>query len=249
MHEELALLSARFDDNLLDATNAWALYVNDANELTGVPESVLAEARAAAEADGKPGWKLTLRMPCYLPVMSYADNRALRATMHRAYRDARVRPGRQRKRGTTARSSGASSMLRREAAQLLGYPNFAALSLVPKMAKSVDEVLVVPARSRAPREALCRARLRRAQGVRGRRARPRTISQPWDRAYASEKLKARRYAFSEQEVRRYFPGRQGAGGLVPRGGDALRHLDPRERGADVASRTCASSTSSTRRAR
>ena len=70
VHAELALLSARFDDNLLDATNAWALHVTDADELAGVPESVLAEARAAAEADGKPGWKLTLRMPCYLPVLS-----------------------------------------------------------------------------------------------------------------------------------------------------------------------------------
>ena len=66
-----------------------------ANELAGVPDDVVAEARAAAEADGKPGWKLTLRMPCYLPVMQYADNRALRATLHRAYRDARVRSRRQ----------------------------------------------------------------------------------------------------------------------------------------------------------
>ena len=85
LHEELAVLSARFDDNLLDATNAWALYVTDPDELSGVPDSVKAEARAAAAAEGKPGFKLTLRMPCYLPVMSHADNRALRATMHRAF--------------------------------------------------------------------------------------------------------------------------------------------------------------------
>ena len=71
---------------MLDATNAWALYVDDEAELAGIPADVLAEARAQAEADGKPGWKLTLRMPCYLPVMQYADNRALRAALHRALR-------------------------------------------------------------------------------------------------------------------------------------------------------------------
>ena len=118
--EELAELSARFDDNVLDATNDWALYVADRNELAGVPDTVLAEARAAAEADGNAGWKLTLHMPCYLPVLSYADNRALRATLHRAY-------------ATRASDLGASPAwdngpvirrlleLRHEAALLLGY--------------------------------------------------------------------------------------------------------------------------------
>ena len=84
VEEELAELAARFDDNLLDATNGWECYVADETELAGVPDDVLAEAGAAAKADGKPSWKLTLRMPCYLPVMSYADNRALRAKLHRA---------------------------------------------------------------------------------------------------------------------------------------------------------------------
>ena len=140
VEEELAELSARFDDNLLDATNDWALYVDSVGTLAGVPQDVLAEARAAAKADGKPGWKLTLRMPCYLPVMSYAEDRALRATVHRAN-------------ATRASEVGASKQwdntsvirrildLRREAALLLGYANYAEVSLVPKMARSVDEVL------------------------------------------------------------------------------------------------------------
>ena len=141
VEEELAELAAHFDDNLLDATNAWALYITERSELAGIPERVVDEARAAAEADGKPGWKLTLHMPCYLPAVSYADSRALRATLHRAYT-------------TRASDLGDSPawdnspairrllLLRRAAAQLLGYPNFASLSLVPKMANSVDEVLV-----------------------------------------------------------------------------------------------------------
>ncbi|MET0682529.1 MAG: M3 family metallopeptidase [Casimicrobiaceae bacterium] len=203
VEEELAELAAQFDDNLLDATNAWALYVTDRNELTGIPDSVVDEARAAAEADGKAGWKLTLHMPCYLPVVSYADNRALRATLHRAY-------------ATRASDLGASPawdngpairrllLLRREAAQLLGYPNFAALSLVPKMAKSVDDVLLFL------RDLARRAKpyaLRDYAELKAFAAAELGIAdlQPWDRAYASEKLKSRKFAFSEQQVRRYFP--------------------------------------------
>jgi oligopeptidase A len=203
IHAELALLSAKFDDNLLDATNAWALYVTDANELAGVPESVVTEARAAAEAEGKPGWKLTLRMPCYLPVLTHADSRTLRATMHRAF-------------ATRASDLGAKEawdntpvirrilVLRREAAQMLGYPNFAALSLVPKMAKSVDEVLAflrdLARRAKPFAERDYAELLAFAASELGLDA-----LEPWDRAYASEKLKTKRYAFSEQELRQYFP--------------------------------------------
>jgi oligopeptidase A len=200
---ELAELSAQFDDNLLDATNAWALYVDNAAELAGVPNDVLTEARAAAAADGKPGWKLTLRMPCYQPVMSYAENRALRAALHRAN-------------ATRASDMGASPQwdntavirrileLRLEAAQLLGYANYAEVSLVPKMAKSVDEVLE-----------FLRDLARRAKPFAERDYAELTVFArdelglpdlaPWDIPFASEKLKAKRFAFSEQEVRQYFP--------------------------------------------
>ena len=142
-------------------------------------------------------------MPCYLPVMSYADNRALRATLHRAY-------------ATRASDLGASPAwdnapviprileLRHEAARLLGYANFAEVSLVPKMAASVDEVLAFlrdlarrakpfAERDYAELAAFARDELGLADLA------------PWDLAYASEKLKAKRFAFSEQEVRRYFP--------------------------------------------
>jgi len=203
VEEELAELAARFDDNLLDATNAWALYVDDKAGLAGIPHNVLAEAKAAAEADGKAGWKLTLRTPCYLPVMSYADSRALRATLHRAN-------------ATRASDMGASPQwdntavirrileLRREAALLLHYANFAEVSLVPKMARSVDEVLAFlrdlarRAKPFAERDyALLVTFARDELGL--------ADLAPWDLAYASEKLKARRFAFSEQEVRQYFP--------------------------------------------
>jgi len=209
--EELAELSARFDDNVLDATNDWALYVADRSELAGVPDTVLAQARAAAEADGDAGWKLTLHMPCYLPVQSYADNRALRATLHRAY-------------ATRASDLGASPAwdngpvirrlleLRHEAALLLGYAHFAEVSLVPKMATSVDEVLGFL------RDLVRRARpyaLRDYAELQGFARTELGLADlaPWDLAYASEKLKAKRFAFSEQEVRRYFPEHKVLAGL------------------------------------
>jgi len=225
VEEELAELAARFDDNLLDATNAWSLYVDDKAELAGVPRDVLAEARAAAEADGHAGWKLTLRMPCYLPVMSYAESRALRATLHRAN-------------ATRASDLGASPQwdntavirrileLRREAALLLGYANFAEVSLVPKMARSVGEVLgflrdlarrakPFAERDYAELVAFAHDELGLADVA------------PWDLAYASEKLKARRFSFSEQEVRQYFPESKVLAGLF-RVAEALYGISIRE---------------------
>jgi oligopeptidase A len=83
--EELASLSAKFSENLLDATNAFAQFVTDDAKLAGIPDDVRQAAREAAEKDGKSGWKFTLHMPSYLPVMQYAEDRELRATMYRAY--------------------------------------------------------------------------------------------------------------------------------------------------------------------
>ncbi len=202
VQEELASLSARFDDNVLDATNAWARFVDDEAALAGVPADVIAQARADAEADGRPGFKLSLRAPCYLPVMQYAEDRALRALMHRAY-------------STLASDQGADPAhdntplierilaLRAEEAELLGYANFAEVSLVPKMARSPSEVLSFVrdlarrARPFAERDyAEVTAFARDELGI--------ADPQAWDLPYASEKLRQRRYDFSDQEVKRYF---------------------------------------------
>ncbi len=235
VEEELASLAAKFDDNLLDATNAWALYVTDPRELAGIPDSVLADARAAARSR-RPGRAGSSRCTCRAcwPVMSYADNRALRATLHRAY-------------ATRASDLGASPawdngpairrllLLRREAAQLLGYPNFAALSLVPKMAKSVDEVLAFLRDLARRAQALRRARRRRAPAFAAAELGLPDLA-PWDRAYASEKLKAQKFAFSEQQVRRYFPEDKVLEGLF-RVTETLYGISIRaERGRDVAPR-------------
>ncbi len=203
VREELATLAATFDDNLLDETNDWALYLERIDDLAGVPDDVRDAARAAAQADGRDGWKLTLRMPCYLPVMQYADNRELRRAMHRAYatRASDLGLDRARDNAPLIRSI---LQLRREAAGLLGFANYAELSLVPKMAASAGEVLEFlrdlgrRAKPFAERDYAELTQFARDElGI--------DTLEAFDLAYASEKLKAARYAFSEQEVRQYFP--------------------------------------------
>ena len=203
VQEELAELSTRFEEHLLDETNDWAYYVEDEGELAGVPADVREAARAAAEADGRAGWKLTLRMPCYLPVMQYAESRELRRRLHEAYstRASDLSPHPER---DNAPVIARILALRREAARLLGYPNYAHVSLVPKMASGPDEVvaflrdLARRARPFAERDfADVSAFARDHLGL--------PALAPWDVAWAAERLKAARYSYSEQQVRQYLP--------------------------------------------
>lgn len=210
IEEELATLSSRFADNLLDATNDYALYVDDGSRLAGMPADVVAVARAAAKADGKPGWKLTLHMPSYLPAMQYADDRALRETLYRAYST------RASEFGNAAWDNGALVdrilALRAESAALLDYPSYADVSLVPKMARSPAEVigflrdLAARAKPYAEREmAELRTFAREHLGI--------TDLAAWDVPYASEKLRLDRYSYSDQEVKQYFPEERVLAGL------------------------------------
>ncbi len=202
IRERLSELGSRFSDNLLDATNAFTHHVTDRAGTAGIPEDVLTAAAEAAQADGKPGWKFTLHAPSYLPVMQYAEDRGLRELMYRAY-------------VTRASEFGKSEWdnaplireivrLRRELAGLLGFANYAEYSLEPKMADSPQQVrqfleeLAARARPFAERD------LRELTGF-GRRELGLEQLEAWDLAYASEKLRLKRYAFSDQEVKQYFP--------------------------------------------
>ena len=209
IQERQAELAQKFSENALDATDAYAYYA-DEGELDGVPEDVVQAARAAAEADGKPGYKLTLKMPSYLPVMQFGRNRGLRERLYRAY------VTRASDQGDPQYDNGALMreilQLRREEAQLLGYRNFAEVSLVPKMAKSPAEVVTFL------RDLARRARPHAEKDVQDMRefAAARlgiTDPQAWDWPYIGEKLKEERYAFSEQEVKQYFTAPKVLAGL------------------------------------
>ena len=196
-----AQASQKFSENVLDSIDAWSLIVEDESRLAGIPADVIAAARAAAQEDGKAGWKLTLKMPCYLPVMQYAKDRSLREALYRGY-------------GTVASEQGDAKFdnsplieellaLRAEESGLLGLGTFAALRLQTRMARDAKEVtgflrdLAARAKPYAQRDL---AELTAyATGELGLDS-----LQPWDVAYASERLRESRYAYSEDEVKQYF---------------------------------------------
>jgi oligopeptidase A len=203
IQERQAELGQKFSENALDATDAFAYYAG-VSELDGVPDDMKQTARAAARAEDKEGFKLTLKMPCYLPVMQFAKRSALREKLYRAYV---TRASDQADVDTRKFDNSAliSEMLalRLEEARLLGYRNFGELSIVPKMAESPQHVveflrdLASKARPFAEKD-LADLRQFAAQHL--------SLPDPqaWDWPYVSEKLKEARYAFSEQEVKQYF---------------------------------------------
>jgi oligopeptidase A len=200
--ERLAELSSRFSDNVLDATNAFSHFEFDIAAVKGIPRDVLITAAEAAKTDGKQGWKFTLHMPSYLPVMQYAEHRPLRETLYRAYVTRASELGDPKLDNTAL--IGEILALRREQAQLLGYASFAEVSLEPKMAESPAQVLAFL------RDLAVRAKPFGERDLQDLRAFARdTLGLPelaaWDVPWASEKLRVARYAFSEQEVKQYFP--------------------------------------------
>jgi oligopeptidase A len=212
IQERQAELSQKFSENALDATDAYAYYAT-AGELEGIPDDVQQAALAAAQADGKEGYKLTLKMPCYLPVMQFAARSDLREKFYRAYvtRASDQAEGDARKFDNTALISEILA-LRREEAQLLGYANFGEVSVVPKMAQSPAQVITFLrdlARRARPYAEKDIADLRAFAAEHLGLANP----QAWDWPYISEKLKEARYAFSEQEVKKYFTAPKVLAGL------------------------------------
>jgi oligopeptidase A len=212
IEHELTTLHSKFEENVLDATNAWERLTTDEREVSGLPETVRAAARAAAEHDGKPGWKFTLHMPSYLPVMMYADNRALRREMYEAHVTRASELGPNAGRFDNGAIMQRILQLRAEKARLLAFPHYAALSIETKMADSTDEVLgflndlVARSRGVAQKEL---AELRRFAAERfGMHE-----LEVWDIPYYSEKLRQERYAFSEEDLRPYFPETQVVGGM------------------------------------
>jgi oligopeptidase A len=202
IQERLSELSSRFSDNLLDATNDFTLVIENRAELGGLPEDVLQAAEEAARTAGERGWLFTLKAPSYMPVMQFADNRALRENMYRAYATRASEFGKPEWDNTVLMDE--IVKLRGEEAQLLGFANFGELSLASKMANSPQQVvefmreLAQRARPFAEKDLAELREFARAElGI--------DDLQSWDVGYASEKLREQRYAFSEQEVKQYFP--------------------------------------------
>lgn len=208
---KMAALTTRFSENVLDATNHFSLIIEDEKELAGLPDDAKEAAQAAAKEEGKTGYKFTLHFPSFYPVLQFGENRALREKLYRANSTKASELGENPEWDNTAIIK-EILQLRKEEAQLLGFDNYAQLSLVPKMANSPEEVI-------------------RFLEDLGHRAKPfgeKDYSElkqfakdqlqmnelaSWDIAYSSEKLREQRYAFSEQEVKQYFPEDKVVAGL------------------------------------
>ncbi|WIV99078.1 M3 family metallopeptidase [Kinneretia aquatilis] len=202
IQERSAELAQTFSEHVLDATDGYAYYAS-AEEMAGVPADAVQAARAAAEAEGKEGHKLTLHFPSYLPVMQYGQDRGLRQRLYTAYVTRASELGDKPEQDNSAVMQ-ELLQLRQEEAALLGFANFAEASLAAKMADSPQQVLDFLrdlARRARPFAEKDLAELRefaaRELGL--------AELQAWDTAYASEKLKEARYAFSDEAVRQYFP--------------------------------------------
>ncbi|WOX03940.1 M3 family metallopeptidase [Microbulbifer pacificus] len=202
--KRLAELKSTFANNVLDATKAWTLQIEDESELAGIPQTALASAKALAESKGKTGWLLTLDGPCFFAVMTHADNRELRRKMSTAYITRASDVGPNGGEFDNANVMAEILALRAEQAHLLGMKNYAERSLASKMARDPEEVetflwdLAKRARPAAAKEfAELQAFAAAELGI--------DRLQPWDTAWAAEKLKQSRYAVSEEELRPYFP--------------------------------------------
>ena len=212
IQEQQAELSQKFSENALDATDAFAYYAQE-SELSGVPSDVLQTAMEQAALDAKEGYKLTLKMPCYLPVMQFADSSTLRETLYRAFSTrASDQAPLEFSKFDNSKVIREILALRLEEAQLLDYKNFGEVSVVAKMAKSPAEVVTFL------RDLAHRARPYAEKDVADLRAfaaehMALVDPQPWDYAYIGEKLKEARYSFSEQEVKQYFTAPKVLAGL------------------------------------
>ena len=209
IQDEQATLGKAFSDHVLDATDGFVHLITNEADLIGLPEDVKAAAADTAQQKNLQGWAFTLHFPSYYPVMQYSENRALRRLMYEAYvtRSSELAP--EYAKGKLDWDNTQNMLdqlrLRDEEARMLGFANFAALSLAPKMANTVDEVdlfltnFASKSKSFAQRDwnelcAFAKTELGLSDGV-----------QPWDTAFAAERLKQARYSFSENELKQYFP--------------------------------------------
>ena len=210
IQEELSALSSKFNDNLLDATNNFMLHVEDAGEISGIPDDVLQTASELAKKAQASGWKFTLHAPSYIPLMQYADSRHLREKMYRAYvtRASELGPSGQTSDSTPDLDNtpliARILELRKEEAQLLGFDCYAEVSLATKMASTPRQVLDFLGELATKARPYAELDLKELRQFASDRLQIQKL-EAWDLAYVSEKLRLDRYAFSEQDVRQYFP--------------------------------------------
>ena len=208
IQDEQAVLAKAFSDHVLDATDAFVHVVTSIDDLAGLPEDVIAAAADTAKQKGLEGWAFTLHFPSYYPVQQYAENRSLRRLMYEAYvtraSELAAQYGRGQLEWDNTQNMIDQLRLRDEEARLLGFANYAALSLAPKMARDVAEVDTFLSDFAQRAKPFAQKDWLELQEFGHQSLGLQTI-EPWDMAFVSERLKQARYAFSENELKQYFP--------------------------------------------
>ncbi len=212
LQKDLSELQSNFENNLLDSTQSWQYLSEDKDEFLGLPDYAIAMLRQLAEQKGLPGYRVTLDMPCFLAVITYADSRELRKTLYEAYSTRASDQGITDKSWDNARNMREIVVKRQEKAKLLGFENYAEYSLETKMAASVEQVveflrnLARHSRQAAVDEVNERQTFAESLGFSG-------DIEAWDYAYYSEKLKQHRYRISEEDLKPYFSDQRVVEGL------------------------------------
>ena len=198
---KLSKLSSKFEENVLDETNNFILHIKDSKDVEGIPSDILKTAKRLAEEDGHQGFYFTLQFPCYIPVLQYAENRNLRKSLYEAY--AKKASEFSVKKFDNSPIIDEILDLRHQLANILGFDNFASLSLDTKMADSPEEVcsflreLSLKAKPFAEKDLIDLEGYAKKDGV--------SILEAWDIAYYSEKIKQEKYDINDNEIKSYFP--------------------------------------------
>lgn len=208
----LSELSSTFGNNVMDATMGWSKHIVDEADLAGLPESALGAAKQAAHQKDLQGWLFTLDIPSYLPVMLYADNRALREEMYIAYTTRASDQGPNAEKWDNSEVIGEILALRTELAQLLGFSSYAERSLATKMATSTEQVVGFLRDLAAKSKPQAEKELEAVKQFATETYQIDTL-EAWDTPYYSEKLKQARYAISDELLRPYFPENRVISGL------------------------------------
>ncbi len=202
--QELSALASSYEENVLDSTNAWSKLIRDEQDLAGLPESALAQAKQTAESHNEDGWMITLQFPSYISVMTYADNRELRREHYEAFATRASDQGPHAGQWDNSENMEKILALRHEKARLLGFDNYAELSLATKIAEKPDDVIhfledLADRSWRHARKDLADLRefAKQHYGI--------NDLQSWDMAYYSEKMRQHFYQLSQEEVKTYFP--------------------------------------------
>ena len=203
IQRELSELTSRFSNQVLDATQAWTRHLTEEAALAGLTESAKAQMKQAAEARGLDGWLISLEFPSYYAVMTYAEDRALREEVYTAYATRASDQGPNAGQNDNGPVMQQILQLRQELARLLGFGNYAELSLATKMADSTEQVLGFL------RDLGTRAKPFAQQDLQQLKAFAAEQGcadlQSWDVGFYSEKLRQQRYSLSQEEVRAWFP--------------------------------------------